>query len=112
MKFTILFSTLFLCQFVFSQNQITSVKQDQQVVEKQLSSDEQKSKPSQVVKTNQEWTLESLDKYILALEVKKNWVKNNPEENQKAIESGWFEKIDTSINNARLKREAILQKQN
>jgi len=66
---------------------------------------------STVVKRNQDWTIEKLDKYIADLETKVQWVKNNPEEDKAAKASGWYTQMETNINNAKIKKAAIIQKQ-
>jgi hypothetical protein len=66
---------------------------------------------STVVKRNQEWTIEKLDKYIADIETKVQWVKNNPEEDKAAKASGWYNEMETNINNAKIKKAAIIQKQ-
>lgn len=48
--------------------------------------------------------------FIEALEVKREYVMNDPEEKAKAEETGWFKKIDFEIAKAKIEREKLLQK--
>lgn len=50
------------------------------------------------------------DNFIEALEIKKEYVLNNPEEKAKAEESGWLKKIDKELAKAKAERELLLQK--
>lgn len=55
-------------------------------------------------------TVAYYDYFIDALETKRDFVMNNPEEKARAEESGWFEKIDTELKKAKAEREELLQK--
>jgi hypothetical protein len=50
------------------------------------------------------------DEFIKALEIKREYVMNNPKEKQIAEESGWFVQIDNTIAEAKNERNKLLQK--
>lgn len=48
--------------------------------------------------------------FINALETKREYVLNDPEEKAMADESGWFDQIDAEIKNAKAERDELLKK--
>lgn len=55
-------------------------------------------------------TVDYYNHFIEALEIKREYVLNDPEEKAKAEESGWFEMIDNELAKAKAEREKLLQK--
>jgi len=53
-------------------------------------------------------TVEYYDQYIRDIEVKVDIVKNDEEENKKAIESGWFDEMAKYIVRAKTDREKLI----
>lgn len=48
--------------------------------------------------------------FINALEIKREYVLNNPTEKAIADEKGWFEQIDSELAKAKLERDKLLEK--
>lgn len=55
-------------------------------------------------------SVEDIDSYIQAVEIKIEHVKNNPEQKKIAEEEGWFEQMDANIQEAKKQREILLGK--
>lgn len=51
--------------------------------------------------------LNYLHTYINHLEKKKEWINANPEEKEKALKSGWFDQINTYINESKARINEI-----
>jgi hypothetical protein len=49
------------------------------------------------------------DAMINAIDTKIEWVKNNPEENKKAIASGWFDQMEGYRQNAQSKKDELIK---
>lgn len=50
----------------------------------------------------------AVEDYIRAVEIKMEYVNNDPEEKKKAEESGWFDKMEENLKDAR-RQKAILE---
>lgn len=49
-----------------------------------------------------------LETYLIAIEKKVEWVKNNPEEHSKAKENGWYMQMQKSYSDALIKRDLLI----
>ncbi len=56
-----------------------------------------------------EMKISNLDSYINAIDQKVNFVKNIPEKDQKAKESGWYDQMDKNRNEAVAEREELVK---
>lgn len=53
--------------------------------------------------------IQDLDTYINAIDIKVEWVKNNPEEDKMAKETGWYEKMNENRKNSLNQKEKLLK---
>ena len=57
------------------------------------------------------WTVEDYKKRVKEIQIKIDWVKSNPEEHKKAMESGWYEMANKTLEEAKYELSCIQNKE-
>ena len=121
MKFTL--STLLVIAFFFVSNTVSAQSNDKEITTMKTAESQSKSwsytyevdsaKLATKIQIEKEEGIKDYkyyNKFIKALEAKREYVMNNPEEKAIADETGWFEQIDGEIAKAKLEREKLIEK--